>query len=129
MPLIRIDIRKGRTPAEIKALCDAVHVGMLQAFGVPERDRYQIVHEHEPHTLTIQDTGLDIPRSDKLVVISVVSRPRSQDAKVDFYHRVCDQLQIECGIAPSDVMVNIVTNTDADWSFGYGRAQFLTGAL
>jgi hypothetical protein len=27
------------------------------------------------------------------------------------------------------VMVSIVTNTDADWSFGNGVAQFLTGEL
>ena len=26
-------------------------------------------------------------------------------------------------------MVSIVSNTDADWSFGNGRAQFLTGEL
>jgi hypothetical protein len=38
-------------------------------------------------------------------------------------------LQQKCGIAPSDVMVSIVENTDADWSFGNGEAQFLTGKL
>lgn len=129
MPLIRIDLPKGRTPAQIGALCDAIHTAMLEAFGVPERDRYQIVHEHEPHTLTIQDTGLGIPRSGKLIVISVVSRPRNQGAKLEFYRRVCERLQSECGVASSDVLINVVTNTDADWSFGYGRAQFITGDL
>jgi hypothetical protein len=29
----------------------------------------------------------------------------------------------------SDVVVSIVTNSDEDWSFGNGRAQFLTGEL
>jgi 4-oxalocrotonate tautomerase len=26
-------------------------------------------------------------------------------------------------------MVSVTENTDEDWSFGYGRAQFLTGEL
>jgi hypothetical protein len=29
----------------------------------------------------------------------------------------------------NDIIVCIVTNSDADWSFGNGRAQFLTGEL
>jgi len=33
------------------------------------------------------------------------------------------------GISPSDVMINITSNTKADWSFGNGEAQFLNGKL
>jgi len=36
---------------------------------------------------------------------------------------------VTCGLSPSDVVVSIVTTTDEDWSFGNGRAQFLTGEL
>ena len=41
----------------------------------------------------------------------------------------CWRLERSCGIKPTDVMVSIVENTHADWSFGFGRAQFLTGEL
>jgi hypothetical protein len=34
-----------------------------------------------------------------------------------------------CGISPTDVVVNVVTNGDEDWSFRGGRAQFLAGDL
>jgi hypothetical protein len=27
------------------------------------------------------------------------------------------------------VMISLVTNTNSDWSFGFGEAQFLTGKL
>jgi hypothetical protein len=49
--------------------------------------------------------------------------------KKTFYGELCRELKACCGIEPSDVVVSIVTNTDADWSFGNGRAQFLTGEL
>ena len=129
MPLIRIDAVVGRTPEQVKRLLDAAHRAMLAAFKVPERDRYQIYQEHSPEHFIVEDTGLGIPRTNQLVVVSVISRPRSQEAKQQFYAELCRELKEACEIEASDVMVSIVNNTDADWSFGNGWAQFLTGEL
>ena len=129
MPLMRFDLIEGRSQEQIKTLLDAAHRAMVRAFAVPGRDRYQIVHEHPPAHMIIEDTGLDIPRTRNVIVVTVNSRPRTTEAKQEFYAELCRELKKSCGIAPSDVMVNIMTNTDADWSFGFGRAQFLTGEL
>ena len=129
MPLLRFDLIAGRSDEELKTLLDAAHRAMLAAFKVPERDRYQIVHEHKEGQMIVEDTGLGIPRTDKVVLVSVTSRPRTRKQKEDFYRLLCEEFRRSCGIAPSDVMVSIVENTDDDWSFGLGRAQFLTGEL
>ncbi len=129
MPLVRIEAAAGRSPEEIKTLLDAAHRAVLSAFKVPERDRYQIYQEHPEAHVIVQDTGLGIPRTKNVVVITVISRPRSQEMKQAFYQDLCRELKAGCGIEPSDVMVSIVTNSDADWSFGNGIAQFLTGEL
>jgi phenylpyruvate tautomerase PptA (4-oxalocrotonate tautomerase family) len=129
MPLIRLDLIEGRTDAELKTLLDAAHRAMLAAFKVPERDRYQIVHEHKRSHMIVEDTGLGIERSDKLVVVQVISRVRKKKEKVAFYQSLCEELERACGIARSDVVVAIVENSDEDWSFGVGRAQFLEGDL
>lgn len=129
MPFLRFDLIKGRTEAEIATLLDAAHEAMLEAFKVPARDRYQIVHEHEPSRVRIEDTGLGIERTEKIVLVQVTTRPRSREEKQSFYRLLTEALSQRCGIAPSDVMVNFVTNTDDDWSFGNGEAQFLTGKL
>lgn len=71
MPLLRFDLIEGRSNAELKALLDAAHRAMLAAFKVPARDRYQIVHEHKASRMVVEDTGLGIPRTDKVVVVSV----------------------------------------------------------
>ena len=120
---------EGRTDAELKTLLDAAHEAMLESLKVPARDRYQIVHEHKASRMIIQDTGLDIPRTDKIVMLQVTSRPRSEEMKTAFYRLLTEKLQAKCGIEPTDVMVNFVINSDADWSFGRGRAQFLVGDL
>jgi hypothetical protein len=129
MPLLRFDLIAGRSDAELQALLDAAHRAMLAAFKVPERDRYQIVHEHEPSRLIVEDTGLGIARTAKMVFLQVTSRPRGRAAKETFYRLLVEELQRSCGIDPSDVVVSIIENTDEDWSFGHGRAQFLTGEL
>ena len=129
MPLLRFDLIEGRTDAELQALLDAAHRAMLAAFKVPERDRYQIVNEHKPSRMIVEDTGLDIPRTKDVIVVTVVTRPRGKKAKQKFYKLLVDELQKSCGIAPTDVMVSLVENTDEDWSFGLGRAQFLEGDL
>ncbi len=129
MPLIRIDAVEGRTQEEVTALLNAAHRAVVTALGVPERDRYQVYHEHPAGHMVVQDTGLGIERTSKVLVISVTSAPREDEKKFKLYEELVRELSKSCGIAPSDVMISIVSNTKADWSFGNGEAQFITGKL
>lgn len=129
MPLVRIDVVEGRSDDQLKSILNATHSALVAAFRIPERDRYQILNEHQAQHFLMEDTGLGIERSANRVLVQVTTRPRPQRAKQNFYHLLCDSLEKECGIDEADVMVSMVTNADEDWSFGHGRAQFLTGEL
>jgi phenylpyruvate tautomerase PptA (4-oxalocrotonate tautomerase family) len=129
MPLLYIDLIEGRTPAEVKTLLDAIHDAVVDAFGVPPRDRYQVVHTHPAHEIVAWDTGLGIDRSSRLVVLHVVSRRRTREMKEKFYELLASNLADRCRVDPADLIVSITENSDEDWSFGHGRAQFLTGEL
>jgi phenylpyruvate tautomerase PptA (4-oxalocrotonate tautomerase family) len=129
MPLLKIDVIEGRSAAELNELLDAIHGAVLAAFKVPEHDRYQIVHEHPAAEMRIEDTGLGIPRSGGIVMVQVTTRPRTRLEKQTFYELLCQELLRRCGVKASDVVVAITQNADEDWSFGYGRAQFITGEL
>ena len=129
MPLVKIHVLKGRQSQEIDVLLDTVHDVVVESFGVPVRDRYQILQEHEASHFRALDTGLDIARTEKFILLEITSRPRSRDAKVTFYSNLTRALQARCDVPPSDVMVSLLINSDEDWSFGMGTAQFLTGEL
>ncbi|KAF1018784.1 MAG: hypothetical protein GAK30_03498 [Paracidovorax wautersii] len=129
MPLLKFDLIEGRSPTQIKQLLDAAHEAMVQAFAVPHNDRYQVVTQHRPHEIVAEDTGLGYPRTQDLVMLTVVSRPRQAQQKVEFYRLLAEKLETDVGLSPDDLIVSIVENTDADWSFGQGRAQFLTQEL
>ena len=128
MPFVRVDAYEGRSKEQVKNLLDAIHRAVLSAFGVPLRDRYQVYQEHSESNFIIQDTGLNIDRTQKVVLIDITSRRRSGQQKTNLYTKLVEELKT-CGIEQNDIVVSIVTNSDADWSFGNGRAQFLTGEL
>lgn len=129
MPLLTFDILEGRSEQQITQMLDAAHRAVLTAFKVPERDRYQIVHENKPYQMVIQDTGLGIERTDNIVVLRVFTSPRSEEQKALFLTELCRELHEQCGILPNDVMVSFISNTRSDWSFGNGVAQYVTGEL
>lgn len=129
MPLMKIDMIKGRNEDEIKEILDISYQVMLEAFHTPEGDRYQIVNQHEPFEMQILDTGLGFERTDQVIVFSLTTRPRTSEEKQNFYSQLVKELEDQLGIKPGDVMINLTVNSDEDWSFGFGRAQFLTGEL
>ncbi|WP_254608997.1 tautomerase family protein [Burkholderia lata] len=127
--MLKFDLIEGRTDEQVRTLLDAAHQAMVQAFDVPATDRYQSVTQHRPGELVLEDTGLGYPRSRNVVLLTTVSRRRTESQKIAFYRLLVENLQTQCGISPDDVIVSIVENGDADWSFGRGRAQFITGEL
>ena len=128
MPFLRVDAYEGRSNEQVKELLDAIHRAILSAFGVPLRDRYQVYQEHSESNFIVQDTGLGIDRTKNVVFIGITSRQRTEEQKTNLYTKLVEELKA-CSIVQSDIVVSIVTNSDADWSFGNGRAQFLTGEL
>ena len=102
---------------------------MVQAFKVPERDRYQIVHENKAYHMIVEDTGLGLTRSREVVVVRVYTSPRSEEQKQLFYAILQAELQEHCGLSGDDLMISVISNHKGDWSFGRGVAQYVTGEL
>src|SRR5690349_5202089 len=129
MPLVRIDVQAGRTPEELRRLADVVQDVMLETFAAPPRDRYQIVTEHPVGQIIAEDTGLGFERSDGVVVVQIFQQGRTAEQKRAAYGRLAERLAADCAVKPTDLIVSVVANDREDWSFGYGRAQFLDGDL
>lgn len=127
MPLVRIDVIEGRSDEELKQLADAVQDVMLDVFAAPPRHRYQVIHEHRPGRLVVEDTGLRFARSEGVVVLQVTERGRDESQKRALDSSLAQALEARAGVRPEDLIVSIVANTSADCSFGLGRAQLLEG--
>ena len=45
MPLVKVSLLKGKSKEEKKALLDAIHSALIEAFQIPENDRNQRINE------------------------------------------------------------------------------------
>lgn len=130
MPLIKVDIVEGRNEQEIRKLLDVIHSAVLKAFDVPKGDRYQIVTQHKSYEMVLEDTDLGFTREQQeIVAITVISRKRECRDKITFYQLVKEGLEDQLKIDSKNILISITENGDADWSFGFGEAQFITGKL
>lgn len=129
MPLVRMTMHEGRTPQEKRRLADIVQEVMLEHFAAPSGDRYQILEELPLGSIIAEDTGLGIERSDGIVIVQITQQGRSDEQKQAVYRELAARLDQADLVRPEDLIVSVVANERADWSFGHGRAQFLTGEL
>ncbi|PPA69195.1 tautomerase family protein [Jeotgalibacillus proteolyticus] len=129
MPLLKFHLYEGKSEGEIKKILDVTHEITVKTFEVPQRDRYQLVHEHKKYQMIMEDTGLGFERTDNFLLIHMVSRKRTKEQLTRFYDKLSVALRDKCNIAPTDLMISISPNGDEDWSFGEGKAQFITGDL
>lgn len=129
MPLVRISILKGRSPAQVRAIADGVHRALVDTFDTPREDRFQLIQQHEPGDLIYSTSYLDIQRSDDIVMIHIVaSKTRSTSTKQAFYKAVADNLARDPGVRPEDVQIILSPNEREDWSFGNGLASYVKEA-
>jgi phenylpyruvate tautomerase PptA (4-oxalocrotonate tautomerase family) len=127
MPLVRIDLTPGTTPSQAQVISDAIHNAVVSAYGIPEQDRFHVINSE--NRVIAEDAGLGFGRSSKLVMIQIFTqRGRTVEAKQALYERIASSLDA-VGIHGSDVFIGYVENGPEDWSFGFGRAQYLTGEL
>src|SRR5260370_7737712 len=131
MPLVYYDIVRGRSRDQIRALLDSTQAAIVEAFETPESDRYQLVTEHSPDEMIIQDHGMGIKRAEKRVGIHMINRggKRTPSQKEKLYALLVQNLKRDCGLDPADLVVSITENESEDWSVGYGKAQFCNGEL
>lgn len=129
MPLVRIDINVGRSLEQVRAIADAIHDAIVAEYGIPRRDRFQIITEHRPGQIIAEDAGLGFERTTGVVMIQIFTQAgRADAAKQALYAEIAQRLEA-VGVLGRDIFLGYMENGPQGWSFGYGRAQYLTGEL
>jgi 4-oxalocrotonate tautomerase len=126
MPLVRIDLRHGTSPEYRKALGDGVHRAMLEALAIPPDDRFQVITEHFAPGLIYDPQYLGIHRSDRVVFVQItMSFGRKPQQKRKLFQRMAEILAEAPGLAPEELVINLVETSWENWSFGNGQAQYM----
>ncbi|CAI0789876.1 tautomerase family protein [Serratia entomophila] len=126
MPFSRIALHQGKSAEYLQRLSDTLHRALVETFGVPLADKFQVIDQYRPGELIYDQDYLGGPRSADFVLFYITcGRPRDTATKQRFYRRLALLLQEDLQLRPEDVMVVIVTSQRDEWSFGAGRASMI----
>jgi phenylpyruvate tautomerase PptA (4-oxalocrotonate tautomerase family) len=124
MPLVRIDLRKGKDAAYRDQVGRVVYDALI-GVGVPKKDRFQVVGEYDADNFLYDPDYLDVHRSDELVIIQITwNEGRTLDQKKTLYKAIADGLSAAIGIRQEDVFINLIEVKKENWSYGNGMAQY-----
>jgi len=125
MPLVRIDLRQGKSPEYRRKIGDMVYRAMLETIKMPEHDRFQVIAEHPAEGLVYDPSYMGIDRTDDIVFIQItLNSGRTLEQKKALYARIAELLAKEPGIRPQNVFISLVECAKEDWSFGNGIASY-----
>ena len=126
MPLVRIALPKGKSAEFRGAISRGVHAALVEAFGVPDQDLFQIISEGDAGTEIVHASSyLGNAYSDALTIIQLtVSNTRTLEQKRALFARIAELLVADPGLRPEDVVINLVEVKPENWSFGRGLAPY-----
>ena len=125
MPLVRIDLVRGKSIEFRKALGEIVYQAMRELINVPANDKFQIITEHAAEKLNVADNYLGNAYSDNIVLIQItLNTGRTVEMKKAFFKKIADDLHAQLNVRRDDVVINLVEVAKENWSFGGGIAQY-----
>jgi 4-oxalocrotonate tautomerase len=129
MPFARIDIRKGKDAAYRREIGRVIYEAMV-GVGVPPKDRFQVINEHDADNFLFDADYLGIHRTDDLVMIQITwNEGRTVEQKKALFKTIADGLKglkAAIGLRTEDVLIDLIEVKKENWSFGNGIAQYAT---
>ena len=121
MPLVRIDLLKGKSADYRATVSRVIHAAMVETINVPKNDRFQLISAYTPGMMLIDPTFPDVRRTPEASIVEILFlEGRTVEQKRDLFRRIAERA-MQAGFAGDDIMVTLTENAPTDWSVGYGR--------
>jgi 4-oxalocrotonate tautomerase len=125
MPLVRIDLQKGKDAVYRQKAGQVVYEAMVAHTGVPRNDHFQIIGEHTAENFIFDPDYLGIHRSSDLIMVQIFfNEGRSVAQKQALYKAIAEGLYASLQVRLEDVFITLVEVKKENWSFGNGVAQY-----
>src|SRR5215472_6872109 len=116
MPLVRIDLIRGKSADYRRTLGDIVYKALIDVINIPEDDKFQVITEHAPGELNVAENYLGNRYSSDVIFIQVtLSSGRSTEIMKAFYRRVVDDIHNQLKMRREDVVINLVEVAKENW--------------
>ena len=114
MPLVRVEMLKGKSPEYKKTVLDCVHQGLVETIGIEDWDRFQRITEYDR-----EDFEFPSFKTDAFMLIEIDLFPgRTKEQKKALIERITGLLKDRLSIDPSDVFIVIKEPPLENWGIG-----------
>ena len=114
MPLVRIEMKKGKSKEYKKTMLDCVHSGLVEAFSIEEWDRFQRIIEIDK-----DDFETAPEKTDDFMIIELTIFPgRSREQKKKAIELITAKLCEKLSIVPSDIFIVMSEPPLENWGMG-----------
>jgi 4-oxalocrotonate tautomerase len=125
MPLVKLWLRRGKSPEFLRTAADCVHEALVAQANVPADDRFQIVQELSDDALIAHPTYGGVNRSADLIVVEItLNQGRMLEIKKSLYADIVARLARTLDVRPDDVLISLIEVTKENWFFGNGLATY-----
>jgi phenylpyruvate tautomerase PptA (4-oxalocrotonate tautomerase family) len=115
MPSVNITLREGTSAEYKKAVSDAIHHAMIEAFAIPEDDRFHVFHEKRPEDMLQEPVSFGIERTPRCMLIQLAFNERTPEAKQALYESIVRHLGTEAGVPIEDIMIMVIETARENW--------------
>lgn len=103
MPLVRVEMIRGKSPEYKKSVLTNIHEGLMESFDIADWDRFQRIVEISP-----EDFELPEGKTKDFMIIELTVFPgRTKEQKRKAIETITGKLHDSLGIAPTDVFIVI----------------------
>ena len=114
MPLVRIEIVKGKSAEYKKNILDCIREGLMESIGISDWDRFQRIIE-----IDRADFETAPEKTDQFMIIEITMfQGRSKAQKKALIETVTRKLGERLGVAPTDVFIVINDPPNENWGLG-----------
>lgn len=117
MPMVKIEMRQGKTAEYKKTVLDGIHQALVDSFKIPDYDRNQKIYELAPQNMEIPSNKT----ADYIVVEITAFQGRSMDAKRNLYKNIVAELSARAGIKGDDVAIILHEVPLENWGVRGGK--------
>jgi len=117
MPLVKIEIRKGKLKEHKQAILNGVHDALVETIKIPDNDRFQRIYELDEDTFEVPEG-----KTDNITLIEIIMfKGRSIEAKKALYNAINNNLASNPGIDGDDITIVIIESELENWGIRGGK--------
>ena len=114
MPLVRVEMLKGKSAQYKKEVLDCIHKGLVDSLQIEDWDRFQRIAEYDRDCFEIPNF-----KTDDFMIIELTLFPgRTKEQKGRAIEAVTGNLNSRLSIDPSDVFIVINEPPLENWGIG-----------